>query len=234
MTLPRSLEPELLDEEGHDVDELAESLVQVAQVNSWLGGDRSLRRHLARLPSRVMPEHTPRTRAIRVLDVGTGNGETLVRLLRWAGRFDERWTGVGVDRSAATVRIAADRGTPVVQADGLALPFPDCSFDAVFCCLTLHHFDDDGARALLREMGRVARSLVLVSDLERSRLHYGGARVLAETLWRGNRLTRADGPHSVLRAFTRHEMEALGRSAGLSEVRVERFLPWRLLLSAAP
>ena len=224
----RSLEPELLDEEGHDPRELSESLVQVAQVNTLLGGDRSLRKHLTRVEPREA------AKAIRILDVGTGNGATLSRLLSWAGTTRREWMGVGIDRSPSAARIASARGTRVVQADGLALPFHDDTFDVVFCCLTLHHFDDDGARALLAEMARVALSLVLVSDLERSRLHYLGARFLAETVWRGNRLTRTDGPHSVLKAFTREELESLGGGAGLSNVRVERFLPWRLLLSATP
>ena len=53
--------------------------------------------------------------------------------------------------------------------------------------MTLHHFDDDAAVALVRELARSARSLVLIDD-------WGGARrtspvrVFALTLWRTNRL----------------------------------------------
>lgn len=224
MSFPRSYEPELIDAEGHDPQELAASLDQVAQVNAWLGGVRSLRPWLLRLALEAGP-------TLAVLDVGTGNGRTLRELTAWARRRDIDLHGVGVDASTDAARIARAGGTTVVRADGLALPWEDGAFDAVVCCLTLHHFGDEEAVALVREMGRVARRLVLVSDLERSRLHWWGARVLAATAWRGNRLTRTDGPHSVRRSFTRDELATVGREAGLADVRVERYLPWRLLLA---
>jgi hypothetical protein len=79
-------------------------------------------------------------------------------------------------------------------------------------------------------MARVSRDLVLVSDLERSLPNYLGARLLALTLWRANRITRHDGPLSVLRSFTAGELERVGREGGLRDVRVRRYAPWRLVL----
>ena len=223
MSLPRVHQAELLDEEGHDPAELAHSLTQVARVNRWLGGNRGLRRHLQPLLDRTGP--------VRLLDVGTGNAETLADLLAWARRRGRRWSGIGVDRSPAVSRIASrEQELPTVRGDALRLPFAPGSVDVAICTLTLHHFRDDEAVLLLREMKRVARDRVLVSDLERSRLNHLGARVLAHTLWRTNRLTRHDGPLSVLRSFTAPELLALGRRAGLRGPVVRRYMPWRLVL----
>jgi ubiquinone/menaquinone biosynthesis C-methylase UbiE len=128
-------------------------------------------------------------------------------------------------------RIAArEQGLPTVRGDALRLPFAPGSVDVAICTLTLHHFPDEEAVRLLREMKRVARDRVLVSDLERSRLNHLGARVLAHTLWRTNRLTRHDGPLSVLRSFTAPELLELGRRAGLRRPVVRRYMPWRLVL----
>jgi ubiquinone/menaquinone biosynthesis C-methylase UbiE len=163
--------------------------------------------------------------------VGTGNAETLADLLAWARRKGRRWSGIGVDRSAAVSRIASRaQELPTVRGDALRLPFAPGSVDVTICTLTLHHFPEDEAVLLLREMKRVARDRVLVSDLERSRLNHLGARVLAHTLWRTNRLTRHDGPLSVLRSFTAPELLALGRRAGLRGPVVRRYMPWRLVL----
>lgn len=223
MTLPRVHRAELLDGEVHDPDELAHSLDQVADVNRWLGGSGALRRHLRPLLERPGP--------VRLLDVGTGNGRTLDELLRWARRKGRRWEGVGVDRSAAVARIAArESRAPTVRGDALALPFSSGSVDVALCTLTLHHFPAEDAVLLLREMARVARELVLVNDLERHRLNHLAARLLALTVWRGNRLTRHDGPLSVLRSFTPDELLELGRRAGLGDPEVRRHFPWRLVL----
>ncbi|MCG6986943.1 MAG: methyltransferase domain-containing protein [Gemmatimonadetes bacterium] len=227
MTAGRSLEPELLDAPVTDLQELAGSLRHVAQVNRWLGGTRALRRHLASL---VRGDGT-----LRYLDVGTGNGETLTDIALWARRRGCDARCVGVDLRAEMLALAARAdGTSVLRADALRLPFADGAFDAAACTLTLHHFGDDDAVALVGEMARVARSLVLVNDLERNAVNRAGARVLALTVWRGNRITRNDGPLSVRRSFTVPELLEIGRRAGLAHATVRRHFPWRLVLVGRP
>jgi ubiquinone/menaquinone biosynthesis C-methylase UbiE len=118
----------------------------------------------------------------------------------------------------------------VESADALALPYADRQFDVSILCLTLHHFDDAGQRTLLRELARVSRRAVIISELERHRLNYLGARLLAATWWRRNRITRHDGPLSVLRAFTSEELAAVAQNAGFDSFRVDRDFFFRLLL----
>jgi SAM-dependent methyltransferase len=230
-TEARRLDAELMDEPGHPMDQLSGALAHVAAVNRWLGGERSLR---ARLDSF-------RSEELSLIDVGTGNGTTLRRVLEWGSRDGRRWRGVGCEISPEVLQVA--RVTPggepghtakLVRGNALELPFADKSFDVAISSLTLHHFGDDLAVQVLREMGRVARELVLVSDLERRSLSYGGARLLASTWWRRNPLTRNDGPLSVQRAFTARELAELGWRAGLADVAVERHFPFRLLLEGKP
>ncbi|HZD04268.1 MAG TPA: methyltransferase domain-containing protein, partial [Longimicrobiales bacterium] len=224
----RRHEPEVLDTETPAPGDLARSLAMVTEVNRRLGGVRSLRRHLAVLARR------PR---VRLLDVGTGNGDVLRDLLAWGRRSGGgTWTGVGLDLRAAMLALAARAsalpGTEVhlVQGDGLALPFGDASFDGVFSTLTLHHFRDADASRLVSEMARVSRGRVVVSDLERCLPAYLGARILAATRWRHDPVTRNDGPLSVRRSFTLEELAAVGRRAGLPGARVVRHFPWRIVL----
>ena len=225
----RRLDAELIDAPSLIREDLELSLRQIAAVNRWLGGERSLRRCLSQL----------RSDDIQLLDVGTGNASLLRRLLSWARRGGGRWHAVGLDSHPQVISIArreAQGGdaVPLVRADALALPFRSGSFDVALCTLTLHHFSDEQATSLVSELARVARRLVLVSDLERTPIAYLSARALAATWWRSNPLTRSDGPLSVLRSYTQDELRDIGKRSGLRDVRVSRHFPYRLMLEGRP
>ncbi|NJD11653.1 MAG: methyltransferase domain-containing protein [Gemmatimonadetes bacterium] len=226
-SLPRADQPEHLDEAGHDPDVLSASLAHVAQVNRWLGGRRAVRLAVA--------QHLGG--AGRMLDVGTGAGDLPMVLADLAGRRDGRPIIVADDRhpqilAVAARRAAGRRGLSFAGADALALPFPDRAFDVVLLSMVLHHLDDQAASRALAEAARVA-PLVIVNELHRTRTNYAGARLLAATLWRGNRLTRHDGPLSVLRAYRPGELRALAAAAGLTVVELRRRWFQRVVLVAA-
>lgn len=214
----------------HDPVVLERSLDHVAQVNRFLGGWRALLLHLPRF----LPPDGP----ARMLDVGTGSGEAAVVAAAWARRHRRELRITATDANPAILEIARARtaGYPEIRiepADALALPYPDGAFHVAVLTLTLHHFEGGVAVRVLRELARVSRGGIIVSDLERSWANYLGARLLAWTLWARNRLTRHDGPLSVLRAYTRAELRALAEEAGLRDARVDRHLFQRLVLTAS-
>jgi len=211
-TLPRVLgTPELLDAPRHDDAELQQSLDHVAAVNRWLGGDRSVLRHLMPVLQAGM--------STRILDVATGSALLPLRIARWARKRNcpVRIVATDVHPQMLQIATANARDYPeitVQRADALRLPFAAKSFDVVLLTLALHHFEDADAPRVLAELVRVARRRVIVSDLRRTRLNYLGAKLLSWTYWRGNRLTRHDGPLSVLRAFTIRELAELAGRTG--------------------
>ena len=88
----------------------------------------------------------------RVLDLGSGNGELLARLIERRG-----CSGYGIELDDANLHASLARGIDVIQAnleDGLAL-FEDRSFDVVLQLDTLQHLRN--TEKMLRETARVGR-----------------------------------------------------------------------------
>ena len=117
-----------------------------ARVAAWSGTPRyatEVRALLARLD---LPD------GARVLDLGCGTG-TAIRFLEARG-----CQPIGLDRPAAWM--AACEAQTRVRADGVALPFPPRSFDAVLLVHVLSHLDDpprclSEAHRVLRPGGRI-------------------------------------------------------------------------------
>ena len=153
---------------------------------------------------------------------------------RWSRRRGVRLTVVALDNHDSVVRYAHDTLTTetditVVRGDGLCLPVAPQSVDVVVCSTMLHHLEWEQGVRLLRSMAVAARMGFIVNDLRRSRVHYWGARLLLPLFFR-NRLTRHDGPLSVLRAYSVSELRMMARQAGVANARVTSALGYRMQL----
>ena len=146
----------------------------------------------------------------RVLDVGCGTG-FMTRHLK--GEV------VGLDQSAAMLRIAQGRvpGATFVRGDALSLPFPDGAFGRAFVGNLLGVLPPPERAALVREARRVASELVVfetsdaltgeaeqwqeraLSDASRYRIYrrYFAAGDIVEEIGGGGRVL-FDGDHFVL------------------------------------
>ena len=173
--------------------------------------------------------------ALSVLDVACGAGDVAIGVARRARREGVNLVVEACDISPTAVAYAQHRarraGADVrfFEHDVLNAPLGRV-YDIVACSLFLHQLDDSQAVQLLRTLNVAARSLVVVSDLNRSRLGL----VLA---WLGTRLmTRSpvvhvDSLRSVRAAFTPAEAATLARRAGLSAFALTSHWPcrWRLI-----
>lgn len=70
----------------------------------------------------------------------------------------------GVDLTAKYIEEAQRRGVPCQIADALKLPFPDGSYDSVYCKDLLVHLPPGDWKVVLSEMARVCRDRVIVLD----------------------------------------------------------------------
>lgn len=203
------------------------SLADVALANSLFGGTRAV---LAELRPIIAASGD---RTLTLLDVGTGAGDIAVAARRYAKKRGASIVTVGADTCVALASAAAQRLDMSVAADALALPFPDRSIDVVVCSQLLHHFSEREIASVLRELHRVARVRVIVSDLRRSWFAAAGI-WLASFPLRFHPISRHDGVLSVLRGFTAPELGAhIVRATGATPS-VTRRLGWRVTASWTP
>ncbi len=213
----------------------------LARVNRWLGGVALTRRALVALATGF---HAPprggridwRKRTLRLLDVGTGSADIPEALLHWTERRGLGLAIEAVDERQEVLDVAYERvgDRPELRLDrtsGGHLAYDDQSFDVVHASLVLHHLEPQAALRLLREMARVARVGVIVNDLDRRRLSWAGAWLLARLMTR-NAYTRHDAPLSVRRAYHPTEVAQLAMQVGLLEVaRFRGFLGHRYAMA---
>jgi ubiquinone/menaquinone biosynthesis C-methylase UbiE len=128
-----------------------------------------------------------------VLDVGTATGRGL-RDLRQAM---PNGFVCGVEPVAALVEQAVSNGNSssgsLVRGSGAGLPFADASFDAVCEFAVLHHVPDPNA--VVKEMLRVAKRAVLISDSNRFGQGSRAARLIKLGLYK----SRLWGAYNFLR-----------------------------------
>jgi SAM-dependent methyltransferase len=120
-----------------------------------------------------------------------------------------------------------------VRGDATALPFADRSVDVVMCSQTLHHFDDAAATSVLRELDRVARRRVIVSDLRRSWLAAAGLWIASFPLG-FHPVSRHDGVVSIMRGYAGDELRRLVTTSIGRAPDVRRRMGWRVTATWRP
>lgn len=211
MTLAISpLGSEALDRPGAPPAVVEATLRDIARANAWLGG-----RAAAAFGLDALLRGTAGGTPLTLLDVGAGSGDIARHLVRHAARRGITLAPVAVERHPLAARLCLRAGLPAAVGDGAGLPFADRSVDLVLASQLLHHLTPESGAALLGELNRVARVGVVVADLRRHPLAAIGFWLAARAMGL-HPVTRRDGVTSVRRGFTRGELSALLRGAGIA------------------
>jgi 2-polyprenyl-3-methyl-5-hydroxy-6-metoxy-1,4-benzoquinol methylase len=226
LTPPRRRGLEILDDPNVDPEVVTRSMTDVVRSNYMFGGLSSAIDELKDALKEVSPQAT-------LLDVGTGLGDIPCRAREVAREIGIDLTTVGLDSALELARASRPVLTLTVCGDALRLPFADHSVDIVMCSQLLHHFAGNDALELLREMNRVARVRVIVSDLRRSWIAAAGL-WLASFPLRFHAVSRHDGVVSVMRGFTPEELVDTVREAVARKTVVHRRRAFRVTTSWTP
>ena len=234
---PRSL-PELMDAPA-SLATLRGCLRSLESVNRLTGSYRPTLHFLARALARANARHlrfTPE-RPLRLLDLGSGGGDTLVRIGRWAAvrRIPVHLTGVDLNpqsailaretelrRSSHHPRLRPAEPIQWLTADALTLSLPEPPH-LIVSSLFFHHLEDAQIRSVLRWQHTSATLGWFINDLARSaraaRLFF-----LLGRIWRWHPFVQHDGPVSFHRAFRPADWHRYLSEAAIPSAQV-RLLP---------
>jgi SAM-dependent methyltransferase len=220
--------PELMDDPTVDFETFRACLVDLAKVNRLTLAYRPTMAFLDRLHAGGL---WPQDRPAVILDVGSGYGDMLRRVGRWAKARSLDVRLQGLDRNPWAAR-AAER---VPGSDGVQWLSEDLfdhrgGADVVLSSLFAHHLDDAGLVRFMQWQETNARIGWFVNDLLRHPFSYYGFALLSRAmLW--HRFVRHDGPVSIGRAFRPDDWTVLLARAGVRQARLEPWFPFRLCVS---
>lgn len=231
MLAKRAAGTELMDDLTLASDALRQNLDELETINTWLGGYQPVINALARLRPLM-----PVGRSLRLADLGSGGGDTLRHIARWARKNDVAVALMGVDANQFMLDYATDKSSdyPEIsyrQLDIFSPEFQKQPVDVLTCSLFCHHFTDEELVLLLGQWQRQAQVAVVINDLHRHWLAYYSIKWLTKLLG-GSYLVRHDAPLSVARAFRRADWVKLLAQAGIEryELRWRWAFRWQVIL----
>lgn len=146
-------------------------------------------------------------RKAKVLDVGCGDGTIDCLITQQSPGVSI----VGID-----VLVRPNAKIPVRPFDGIHIPYPNASFDAVMFVDVLHHADDP--LLLLQEAMRVGRSVVIKDHFRQGFLASATLRFMD---WVGNAHHGVTLPYNY---WSKAEWDAAFDAVGLKPVEIKRSL----------
>lgn len=228
----RSERLEMLDGEGIPFAAIRKNMQELEFINQHLGGHAITLQGFQAIAGRRAGA-AARGKPLEIVEIGCGGGDNIAAIHRHCMRQGLAVHFTGIDINPECIAYAWQRHPSVparwVCSDYLAHRFespPDVIFSSLFC----HHFSDAQLVTQLRWMQAHAGLGFFVNDLHRHPLAYHAIRVLT-ALFSRSELVRHDAPLSVLRGFSRRELQALFAAAGIPDASVRWRWAFRWLAS---
>ena len=216
--LRRRYDPEIMDDLSIQDERMDNALQELKRVNMFLGGKATTQKGLRVLRKKLDLHHT-----LSLLDIGAGGADV----------FDDSAQPLDItvlDRNPRVCEYLKTRVPySVVCGDALHLPFNDRSFDVIHASLFLHHLHEEEIRKMLTSCLRISRHGIIINDLRRSMFAYAGIKALT-ALFSNSSMVKHDGPLSVLRGFSKDELESLLADCGITKYSLQRRWAFRWLV----
>jgi SAM-dependent methyltransferase len=211
-------------------------LRDLAAVNRLMRGYKPTLAFLDRITAGIL-EHRDTSQPLRILDVGSGGGDTLRAVARWASdrKLFVELTGIDLNphSTSAAEEFSADdphaHNIHFHTADVFSYS-PDFRPDIILSALFAHHLSSPEIVRFLSWMEQHARLGWYINDLHRSRRAAFWFRFLP-VIFRWHRFIANDGPVSLRRAFVPEDWLRMLSEAHISSATIEQHAMNRLCVA---
>lgn len=219
----RCYKKEMLDDFIVSGKTLENNLHSFSLVNRFLGGYSTVKNALIKILEKN-PQQTPKP--LRIADLGCGGGDTLRFIAKWAQKKSFHCYLFGIDANPACIDFSIKNSQHYENIfyqnlNIFEIDFQQYNFDIIMMNTVCHHFDDEQIIQLLTLIKNQSAAMI-INDLHRHWLAYYGVKVLTY-IFNCSPVEKNDGPLSVLKAFSRKELESLLKKADIQHYQIK----WR-------
>ncbi len=217
---------ELMDDPNISLAEMEQTFFQLAQLNALT---LAYRPTLSAL-NFFLNKHIDKKIPLKILDIGSGYGDTLRKIHAWANtrKIKVELTGIDCNRFAAKIaKNATPNNRKIKFITGNIFDFKETeNYHVIINSLMTHHLSNSEIIRLLRWMKHHASYGWFINDLHRHPIFYQLTKYFVK-MTGFNYIIQHDAPVSVTRAFTRKDWEQLCSQAGQKNISIAWYFLFR-------
>ncbi len=226
----RSEEKEFLDDFQCEGEDLKQNLRELKFINKWLGGNNVTFSGLEQAL-----KNNSKTN-LRIADLGCGGGDILELIAQWGRKKKLKLLLTGIDVNEFIINYAKQNTAsyPEIEYKNVNVfseEFSLLEFDIVNCTLFCHHLDDESLVKLFSQLKNQTKIAIVINDLHRHWFAYHSIKWLTK-FFSKSYMVKNDAKLSVLRGFSRKELEEIIKASGFTDfsIRWKWAFRWEVVL----
>ncbi|MEO7992364.1 MAG: methyltransferase domain-containing protein [Chryseolinea sp.] len=199
---------EIMDDLQCSGEVVDQTLRELEVINTWLGGNQVTINGIAKLLKDINS-----SKEITIIDVGCGGGDMLRLIDRWAKKKNKSVKLIGIDANPNIIAFAKKnlKDLPHIEfksIDIFSREFQSLKCDMVIGTLFYHHFSQQQLSSFFNDLKKQVQVGIVINDIHRHALAYHSIKMLTN-LFSKSAMVKFDAPLSVLRAFTKNELNEM-------------------------
>ncbi len=216
----RSEDKEYLDDLHCEGDDLKQNLRELKFINKWLGGNNVTFSGLELALKNNLSHNN-----LHIADLGCGGGDILELIAKWGERKKIPLTLTGIDANPFIINYAKKNTAAFSEINYevqnvFSEEFKLLNFDIINCTLFCHHFEDESLVKLFSQLKNQIRIAIVINDLHRHWFAYHSIKWLTH-FFSKSYMVKNDAKLSVLRGFSKKELEILITRAGFTNYSIQ-------------